>query len=86
MLPGLGNVEEAASMTLEQIHAYLLSQPGAVEERPFTPEVPVYKVGDKMFALAAPNDVPPTITIKLDPLHGQVLRSTPTKPCRQAIT
>ncbi len=63
-------------MTFEQIHAYLLSQPGAVEERPFTPEVPVYKVGGKMFALTAPNDVPPRITIKLDPLLGQVLRST----------
>lgn len=63
-------------MTFEQIHAYLLSQPGAVEERPFTPEVPVYKVGGKMFALAAPDDVPPKITIKLDPLLGQLLRST----------
>ena len=63
-------------MTFEQIHAYLLSQPGAVEERPFTPEVPVYKVGGKMFALTAPNDIPPRITIKLEPLHGQLLRST----------
>jgi len=63
-------------MTFEQIHAYLLSQPGAVEERPFTPEVPVYKVGGKMFALAAPNDTPSRITIKLDPLLGQMLRST----------
>ncbi len=63
-------------MTFEQIHAYLLSQPGAVEERPFTPEVPVYKVGGKMFALIAPNDTPPRITIKLDPLLGQMLRST----------
>jgi len=63
-------------MTFEQIHVYLLSQPGAVVERPFTPEVPVYKVGGKMFALAAPNDFPPKITIKLDPLLGQLLRST----------
>jgi predicted DNA-binding protein (MmcQ/YjbR family) len=61
-------------MTYEQIHAYLLSQPGAVEERPFTPEVPVYKIGGKMFAYSSPNDVPPSVTIKLDPLHGQMLR------------
>ncbi len=63
-------------MTFEQTHVYLLSQPGAVEERPFTPELPAYKVGGKMFGLAAPNDVPPKITIKLDPLLGQLLRST----------
>ena len=63
-------------MTFEQIHAYLLSQPGAVEERPFTPEIQVYKVGGKMFALTAADDVPPNITIKLDPLLGQLLRST----------
>ncbi len=63
-------------MTFEQVHAYLLSQPGAVEERPFTPEVPVYKVGGKMFAYSSPNDLPPKVTIKLDPLLGQMLRST----------
>ena len=63
-------------MTFEQIHDYLLSQPGAVEERPFTPETPVYKVGGKMFAYSSPDAVPPSITIKLDPLQGQLLRST----------
>lgn len=63
-------------MRFEQIHAYLLSQPGAVEERPFNPETPVYKVGGKMFAYASPDNVPPSITIKLDLLHGQILRST----------
>jgi predicted DNA-binding protein (MmcQ/YjbR family) len=63
-------------MMFEQIHDYLLSQPGAQEDRPFTPETPVYKVGDKMFAYGSPDNVPPSITIKLDPLHGQMLRAT----------
>ena len=63
-------------MTFEQVHTYLLSQPGAVEDRPFNPETPVYKVGGKMFAYSSPNNVPPSITIKLDPLLGQMLRST----------
>ena len=63
-------------MTFEQIHRYLLSQPGATEDRPFMPEIPVYKVGGKMFAYSAPDDSPPSITIKLDPMHGQLLRST----------
>ncbi|MBU1049698.1 MmcQ/YjbR family DNA-binding protein [Candidatus Bipolaricaulota bacterium] len=63
-------------MTFEQAHEYLLSQPGAIEDRPFGSEVPVYKIGGKMFAYASPNNVPPSITIKLDPLLGQMLRST----------
>ena len=63
-------------MTFEQVHDYLLSQPGAMEDRPFNPETPVYKIGGKMFAYSSPNKVPPSITIKLDPLHGQMLRST----------
>jgi len=63
-------------MTSKQVHDYLLSLPGAVEERPFTPEIPVYKVGGKMFAYASPNEVPAKITIKLDPLQGQMLRTT----------
>ena len=63
-------------MLFDRIHGYMLSQPGAVEERPFTPEVSVYKVGGKMFALANPTNVPPSITIKLDPLMGQMLRAT----------
>ena len=63
-------------MTFEQIHAYLLSEPGAIEDHPFGPEVPVYKIGNKMFAYSSPTNVPPSITIKLDPLLGQMLRST----------
>ena len=63
-------------MMFEPIHTYLLSQHGAVEEYPFMPEVPVYKVGGKMFAFGSPSETPPKITIKLDPLHGQMLRST----------
>ena len=63
-------------MTFDEVHTYLLSQPGAVEERPFNPETPVYKVGGKMFAYTSPNNTPPSITIKLDPFHGQILRST----------
>ena len=63
-------------MDFDRLHAYLLSLPGAVEERPFTPEVPVYKVMGRMFAYVSPDESPPRLTIKLDPLHGQLLRST----------
>jgi len=62
-------------MSLDHLRTYMLSLPGAVEECPFTPEVPVYKVKGKMFAYAAPNESPPRLTIKLDPLNGQQLRA-----------
>jgi predicted DNA-binding protein (MmcQ/YjbR family) len=62
-------------MDLDQLHAYMLSLPGTVEERPFTPEIPVYKVMGKMFAYVSPDESPPRLTIKLDPLYGQLLRA-----------
>ena len=63
-------------MDVDRLQAYMLSLPGAVEERPFTPEIPVYKVMGKMFAYVSPDESPPRLTIKLDPLHGQLLRAT----------
>ncbi len=67
---------EEALLNFQSVHEYLLSQSGAFEDRPFGPDVPVYKIGNKMFAYASPHDVPPSITLKLDPLLGQMLRST----------
>ena len=61
-------------MTFDQLHAYILSLPGAVEDRPFTPDVPVYKIGGKMFAFASPTTSPPRLTLKLAPWHGQTIR------------
>jgi predicted DNA-binding protein (MmcQ/YjbR family) len=62
------------SVTFQEIHAYLLSQPGSTEDRPFGPEVPVYKIGGKMFAFASPDSTPPKLTLKLDPLQGRMIR------------
>jgi len=61
-------------MDLEALRALLASQPGAMEDQPFGPDVLVYKVGGRMFALVAP-DSPARITLKLEPLHGQLLRA-----------
>jgi predicted DNA-binding protein (MmcQ/YjbR family) len=63
-------------MDLDRLRAYVLSLPGAVEERPFTPELPVYKVMGRMFAYVSPDESPPRITLKLDPLHGLLLRAS----------
>jgi predicted DNA-binding protein (MmcQ/YjbR family) len=61
-------------MTLDSLRRHLLSKPGAVEDHPFGPEPHVYKVGGRMFALVGPGR-PSEITLKLDPLHGQLLRA-----------
>jgi len=61
-------------MDLAALRRLLASQPGAMEDQPFGPDVLVYKVGGRMFALVAP-DSPARITLKLEPLHGQLLRA-----------
>lgn len=38
-------------MTIDAVRDYLLSKPGSSESTPFTIEVPVFKVSDKMFSL-----------------------------------
>lgn len=38
-------------MELQRVREYFLSKPGVVEETPFNIPVPVFKVGEKMFAL-----------------------------------
>lgn len=38
-------------MNTEEVRQYLLSKPGSSENYPFNISVPVFKVGDKMFAL-----------------------------------
>ena len=54
-------------MDLAEFREYCLSKPGASEETPFGPDVLVFKVGGKMFALAALDEVPPRVNLKCDP-------------------
>jgi predicted DNA-binding protein (MmcQ/YjbR family) len=63
-------------MDVSRLRTYLLSLPGAMEDHPFMPEIPVYKVQGKMFAYLSPGETPPRLTIKLEPLRGQLLRAT----------
>lgn len=60
-------------MTADALREILLSYPGAVEDHPFGDAPDVYKVGGRMFALVSANPRL-TITLKLEPLHGQLLR------------
>jgi predicted DNA-binding protein (MmcQ/YjbR family) len=54
-------------MDLAEFREYCLTKPGAREETPFGPDVLVFKVGGKIFALAALDEVPPTANLKCDP-------------------
>ncbi len=54
-------------MDLAQFREYCLSKPRATEGTPFGPDVLVFKVGGKMFALAALDEVPSTVNLKCDP-------------------
>ena len=49
---------------------------GVLEGRPFAPELPVYKVMGKMFALLWAEDNPPRLNLKCDPYHAELLRET----------
>ncbi len=59
---------------LEVLREYLLEPPASSEERPFGPDVLVYKVAGRMFALLAWRDDPLRITLKCDPAQAQHLR------------
>jgi len=54
-------------MDLTQFREYSLNKPLATEGTPFGSDVLVFKVGGKMFALAALDDVPPTVNLKCEP-------------------
>ena len=54
-------------MDLAEFREYCLRKPGANEETPFGPDVLVFKIDGKMFALAAPDEVPPRVNLKCDP-------------------
>ena len=54
-------------MDLAQFREYCLSKSRATEGLPFGPDVLVFKVGGKMFALAALDEVPTTVNLKCDP-------------------
>lgn len=68
-------------MDFDQCSQYAASKPESTLDYPFTPDVAVYKVCGKMFALIAPtgNQNPnkcAQMNLKCDPFHAQELRDT----------
>ena len=62
-------------MNIEEIRDYCLSFNGVTEECPFGPEVLVFKVMGKMFALLPLDSPELTISLKNSPEKNQDLRS-----------
>jgi predicted DNA-binding protein (MmcQ/YjbR family) len=52
-----------------------LDLPETTEENPFGPEVDVYKVAGKVFAILSPDAEPPTVALKCDPALSMHLRA-----------
>jgi len=62
-------------MDLKSLQKTLLNKKGTTEETPFGPEVLVYKVMGKMFALLAWDENPLRITLKCNPDLALALRA-----------
>ncbi|MES2438027.1 MAG: MmcQ/YjbR family DNA-binding protein [Verrucomicrobiota bacterium] len=61
-------------MDLPDAISHFLSKPGAEETTPFGPDVLVYKVGGKVFALTSPDAFPARINLKCNPERAVMLR------------
>lgn len=61
-------------MTPQELRTFCLSFNDAVEEFPFSPEISVFKVEGKMFALSALDGEPLTVNLKCDPEIAVQLR------------
>ena len=62
-------------MDAKALRACCLDRNGAVEEFPFGPEVSVFKVGGKMFALTALERAPLEVSLKCEPTLAENLRA-----------
>ena len=61
-------------MNHDDAAAYLLSKPEALEDYPFGPDVAVYKIRGKMFAILAVEDSVARTNLKCDPQEALALR------------
>lgn len=54
-------------MDLEALRHYLLERPGATEDQPFGPDVVVYRIGGKIFAIIPLERFPHQVNLKCLP-------------------
>ena len=55
------------SVDAVELRRWCLAQAGAIEDFPFNPDVSVFKVAGKMFALSALDRTPLEVSVKCDP-------------------
>ena len=65
----------ARKMTAAAVIRHCASRRGATAERPFGPEVLVFKVAGKVFALVGDTFSPPTVSLQCDPELAIALRA-----------
>ena len=63
-------------MNAEELRRCCLAQPGAIEDFPFRPDVSVFKVAGKMFALSMLERAPLEVSVKCEPDLAVELRGT----------
>ena len=61
-------------MNVTSARTYLLGKPEAWEDFPFTPDVAVMKIDDKMFATLSTQDALARMNLKCDPHEASILR------------
>lgn len=61
--------------TFNKLKKVLLKKKGAFEDFPFGPDVSVFKVGSKMFALVGPDEKPLRVNLKCHPDEAEVQRT-----------
>ena len=61
-------------MDLPELVNFCLSLPETEEATPFGPDVLVYKIHGKLFALTQPDEFPARVNLKCDPARAEELR------------
>ncbi len=74
MARSLRGTSRAKLASPEDLRARCGRHVGAIEEFPFGPEVAVWKVGGKVFAIVSVDGPPATISLKCDPEEAVALR------------
>lgn len=58
----------------DALHQHCLAQPGSSHDFPFGPDIAVFRVAGKMFALCNPQQSPLKINLKCEPILAELLR------------
>ena len=59
---------------MRELSDFVSLLPGSVEEQPFGPQVDVFKVGGRIFAILSPEERPERISLKCEPSLALELR------------